>query len=67
MDKSLFTGNALGKLVRIQTEDGGDWAFIPDPLPRQWKIPVDLWPYLLEAREELARLDGIGRHMLNYE
>ncbi|MHC1729368.1 MAG: Fic family protein [Syntrophobacteraceae bacterium] len=67
MDKSLFTDKAPGKLIKIRTQDGTDWAFIPDPLPREWKIPVDLWPHLMEAREELARLDGIGRHMVNYD
>jgi Fic family protein len=31
------------------------------PLPRAWEIPNSLWPLLASAREELARLDGIGR------
>lgn len=40
-------------------------AFIPNPLPPQWNWPVALWPLLLKAREELARLDGVGRHLPN--
>ncbi|MBD3309310.1 DeoR family transcriptional regulator [candidate division KSB3 bacterium] len=67
MDKSLFTDNALGNLVRVAIQGGYDWAFVPYSLPREWKIPLDVWPLLAEAREELARLDGIGRHMPNYE
>ena len=67
MDKSLFTEKSLGKLISIHTQEWGDWAFIPDPLPTKWSVPEDLWPALLEAREELARLDGIGRHMLSYD
>lgn len=67
MDKSLFSEKSLGKLYKIRLLDSSDWAFIPDPLPTSWKIPSGLWPLLAEAREELARLDGVGRHMPNYE
>jgi len=34
-------------------------------LPPRWEWPEELWPALLKAREELARLDGIGRHLPN--
>lgn len=67
MNKDLFTSKALGRLKRINIQDSPDWAFIPDPLPKHWKIPYEIWPLLAEAREELARLDGVGRHMPNYE
>lgn len=59
MDPSKFTA-ATGEIVRISTGER-DWAFIPAPLPRRWEIPGGLWPLLAKAREELARLDGIGR------
>lgn len=65
MDRNLFTSAALGKLEKIKTDSGDDWAFIPDPLPKTWDIPLDLWPLLSQAKEEVARLDGIGRHMSN--
>jgi len=67
MDKGLFTDNKLGKLIKINIQEASDWAFVPAPLPSKWEVPIDLWPLLSEAREELARLDGIGRHMPNYE
>src|SRR4051794_25739722 len=60
MDNGRFTRNATGKLVRVSTGDR-DWAFVPRPLPRKWNIPNDMWPTLATAREELSRLDGIGR------
>lgn len=67
MDKSLFTAKALGSLNAISVEGENDWAFIPAPLPDHWDIPSRIWPLLLTAREELARLDGVGRHMPDYE
>jgi len=67
MDKSLFTENKQGQLIKIAAIAGAEWAFLPDPLPEKWDVPADLWPLLVEAREEIARLDGVGRHMPNYE
>lgn len=67
MDRSLFTDNASGRLIKIAIQGRSDWAFVPDQLPSHWEIPTDLWPLLAEAREELARLDGVGRHMPNYD
>jgi Fic family protein len=67
MDKSLFTENAPGNLVKIAVQGGDDWAFIPNGLPHTWEIQLDVWPLLAEARQELARLDGIGRHLADYE
>ncbi|HYC61251.1 MAG TPA: Fic family protein [Thermoanaerobaculia bacterium] len=60
MDRSKFTSSASGHLVGV-TIGGPDWSFIPQPLPRTWAIPLKLWPLLASAKEELARLDGIGR------
>lgn len=63
MDKSLFSPISLGTLKKISVEDGHDWSFIPDSLPQEWEISKELWPSLAKAKEELARLDGVGRHM----
>lgn len=57
----------MGSLKRINIQNNQDWAFIPAPLPSKWDPSTDIWPLLIEAREELARLDGIGRHMPNHE
>lgn len=60
MKKERFTSAATGTLVPVAI-GAPDWAFLPRPLPRQWKVSLHLWPLLAHAREELARLDGIGR------
>lgn len=41
-------------------------AFVPDDLATEWDMPSSLWPLLLEARESIARLDGIGSHIPNH-
>ncbi len=63
MNKSRFSKNSLGTLEKIITDDGYDWAFTPVPLNEKWEMPQELWPTLSKAKEELARLDGVGRHM----
>lgn len=66
MDKKRFTDKKLGELVEIRTPRP-DVAFIPHSLPLNWQMPPDLWPLLMDARESLARLDGVGRHMPNHQ
>lgn len=66
MDKTLFTPDAPGQLREIIVQGTRDWAFIPNPLPEKWDIPNEIWPLLVEARQELARLDGVGRYMPTY-
>ncbi|MGI8496271.1 MAG: Fic family protein [Gemmatimonadaceae bacterium] len=56
-----------GELVAVSGLPGITHAFLPEPLPPDWKWPVRLWPLLLEARTALASLDGTGRHLLNPE
>ncbi len=65
MDRSLFTDQIPGQLVRIDFPLK-DWAFLPDPIPSDWEMPADLWPYLMEAREAIKELNGIGRHIQNH-
>jgi Fic family protein len=64
MDPKRFTDNKQGSLVPI-TVPRQDIAFVPDPLPLGWPLPADMWPHLMAARESLARLDGVGRHLTN--
>lgn len=61
MDVTRFKDTKTGKFVPIRTATGGDFAFIPDPLPPQWDFPTHLWPRLAEAKERLGHLDGIGK------
>src|SRR5687768_5971231 len=65
MDASRFTDARTGQLVQVQTEDGPDYAFIPDPLPPNWEFPSELWPLLADAMAQLARLDEKGRNFKN--
>lgn len=62
MDRERFSSDAPGRLERIAAPVV-DWAFVPDPLPPAWEFPAKLWPLLAEAKQELARLDGAGRHV----
>ena len=41
-------------------------AFVPDRLPVKWQLPNDLVQLCMSAREELARLDGGGKHLQDY-
>ena len=61
MDRKRFTPGHPGKLVEIQTPLGKDWSFIPNELPPRWNFDPKLWPLLLEARETLGTLNGIGQ------
>ena len=63
MDIKQFTPNAPGKLIIETGIPGVDYAFLPDFLPPAWEWPSELWPLLVDAHKELARLDGIGRHL----
>jgi Fic family protein len=58
MDIRKFKENTPGRVVSI---DGGEHAYVPHPLPPKWKFPERLWPLLLDAREHLALLEGVGR------
>src|SRR5580765_6248915 len=60
MDKTRFSQKSPGRVVEITKPAGKDWAFIPDELPARWTFEPKLWPILVEAREALAKLDGIG-------
>ncbi len=64
MNAELFGVQSPGRLVDI-TAPMRDVAFVPDPLPRDYELPARLWPLLVRAREEIARLDGGGRHLEN--
>lgn len=64
---TLFTERKTVQLVRTNTPLP-DWAFIPAPLPpRDWTFPARLYPLLIRAREQLGKLDGIGRTLPDQE
>ena len=63
MNISQFTQYTPGELIPIEGLRGVDYAFLPHLLPPAWEWPNELWPLLRDADVELARLDGIGRHL----
>jgi Fic family protein len=62
LDKAKFRKNSPGKMVRIDT---GEYAFVPDTLPPEWTMPLELWPLLSEAKQQLGILEGVGRTIPN--
>jgi Fic family protein len=62
VDKDKFSADAPGKLIAITTPVV-DWAFVPNPPPKNFQLPAALNPLLIQAREKLARLDGAGRYL----
>jgi len=67
VDKSAFTTESPGYLVPIEINGEADWSFVPNPLETEFVLASESWPLLLKAKEELARLDGVGRHLPNQE
>ena len=65
MQPAHFTDRMPGQLVEIGGLPGLNYAFIPASLPPHWEWPVELWPLLVKAKEELGRLDGVGRYLPN--
>ncbi len=62
MDPTLFSSESPGKIVRIT---GGEYAFVPNGLPPDWNFPVELWPLLSEAKQQIGILEGLGRLLPN--
>jgi Fic family protein len=66
MDRSFFIEGFPGRFWEISANGKPDWAYIPEALPTSWELSDDVWDLLAQAREELARLDGVGRAIPNY-
>ena len=62
MDFDAFQNSPAGHLVRTI---GGDWAFVPDPLPPSFGWDADLIAALSEADRALGELAGVGRSLPN--
>ena len=65
MDIQQFSDFKTGRLIPVTNVTGASHAFVPNPLPPDWKWPQELWPLLVDARTALASLNGIGRHLPN--
>jgi len=60
MDKKRFTDRATGVLLGISAPKN-DYAFIPHEIPTNWVFDPKLWPLLVDAKEALGTLNGIGQ------
>ena len=68
MKLSDFNDNSLGEIVPIVAASPlVTHAFVPRPLPTDFSWPLDLWPLLSDAENELARLDGTGKALTDPE
>ncbi|MDE3180422.1 MAG: Fic family protein [Acidobacteriota bacterium] len=68
MEPENFTDAMTGRIVPVPNgQPGAKYAFVPKPLPPDWKWPERLWPLLIEARKSLSSLDGTGKHLPNPE
>jgi Fic family protein len=67
MDPKLFTTSFPGELVRIPRDPatGNEFAFVPHQLPPNWEFSNRLWPLVVEAKQQLGILEGLGRTLPN--
>lgn len=61
MELTDFSEFKTGRMEPITTRRGDDWAFIPNPFPPQWSVPITMWPTIVKARDRIANLNGIGQ------
>jgi Fic family protein len=64
VDRTQFTESSPGQLRRLDLPHK-DWSFLPDEMPIEWDFPDSLWPLVVEAKEALGTLDGIGQTLPN--
>ncbi|MCE9603475.1 MAG: Fic family protein [Planctomycetia bacterium] len=65
MNTSHFASNSPGTLHAIQWDGIADRAFVPNPLPPDFKLTDEIWPLIVEARSNLSLLEGVGRRVAN--
>jgi Fic family protein len=67
VETRLFSHKSPGKLLPTLRDPttGNEHAFLPNPLPPNWKFPEWLWPLLADAKQHLGLLEGIGRTLPN--
>jgi len=66
MDGKRFTPQSPGAITPIIKQDGtSDLAFVPNEMPPAWEFDPKLWPLLVDAREALGTLNGIGQTLPN--
>ncbi len=65
MNPKAFEKSASGNIRKIGDGDDQYWAFLPNPLPPQLDLNLDLVALLSEADRALGELAGLGRNLPN--
>ena len=58
-----FSDNAPGRLIRQGSEPATYWAFVPNPLPPELVLDLELVRLLSEADRAVGELAGLGRNV----
>lgn len=65
MRQKRFNENSPGQLKEIFYKGAPHFAFVPDPLPPDLNLDIDLVNALINAERALAKLSGLGWNMQN--
>lgn len=65
MNLDRFRNSPSGRLVRALPGDFAYWAFVPNPLPPDITLDIEMWRVLSDADRALGELAGLGRQMSN--
>ncbi len=65
MDAERFKNSPAGQVIKVGLAQPPYWAFVPNPLPPDIPLDVELWNVLSAADRALGELAGLGRTMPN--
>ncbi len=65
MNPDRFRNSPSGRLIQAGQGEAAYWAFVPDPLPPDLALDVELVRTLSDADRALGELAGLGRAMPN--
>ncbi len=65
MDPKRFKNNSSGRVVKVGLAQSPYYAFLPNPLPPEIRLDVELWNVLSEADRALGELAGLGHTVPN--
>jgi len=65
MDPEKFRSSPTGKLVKCTNKDGDFWAFVPNPLPPEITLDVELVNRLSVADRKIGMLAGLAQNIPN--
>ena len=65
MDTERFLHSQSAQLLKVGSGQMGYWAFVPNPLPPDLSVDMELMRRLSEADRAIGELAGLGRMMSN--